>query len=282
MADTGGLQQERKKRLEANQALSRVAALREPDDVVGKPMYAQSQEYHQSLSKQNRLNADRARAATEQQTLSPDPAVARLMQNGNINPEQYDAATAQMNAIAEQIKGATTLAEAQAIFSRYETINRNLVESGLTDEQRKKIDQMRDVFWQSVVTTAPLLDDFLGGSDFGVGTFVADFVSLIQWAKGLKYAASQEPASMFAFLTPTPLRFSKKDGDSGIGEILWRRGKQLWQALLWGVQNGWVIMIGGALIFLICTIGYCVPLGVLAYTDPVCRPFIELLSGFGL
>ncbi|MEK7105331.1 MAG: hypothetical protein AAB865_01470 [Patescibacteria group bacterium] len=189
-----------------------------------------------------KYNEHQAEALTANASIGLSPAAERLAANGNIAEATYDSATTEVQGLTQQIREAKTLADAQRLFSRIRAIEDELITDGLSDEDRKRIDQMREMFWQSLITALPALDDFMGGSDFGVGTFTADFIIFVQYVKGLRYAASQEPYTLTNALSPTPFRFMESLTEGGFRGLMKKLdlGAKIWSVF----QTGFVFAIG--------------------------------------
>lgn len=180
------------------------------------------------LSPGERLNAERARAATTEAPINFNPSVERFANAGNIPDEEYAAAMAEMEMLNEQIRTAGTLAQAQGLAARFSDIERGLLEAGLSDEQSKAIQEAREQFWRGVRTAGPAIDDFIFGMDFGLGTFVGETVNVWQFVKGLKYRGTKEPLDkMSTLLTPPPYEFSASVSEGG---------KLLKRVFYWGLD----------------------------------------------
>lgn len=292
-------QAERSTRLQSAQAMARTQAIREeePDDIVGAPLWNMPAAVRQndtapqpigleralneeeSLSAKERLNAERARAQTSQASLGPDPSVTRFAENGNIDDATYQNSLNEMQQLTQQMRTTQTLAQAQGIAARYRALNDNLIESALSDEQRKGLNEFRNQIWRSIRNGGPLIDDLCGGWDVGFFTFLSDAIGVWQFAKGVKYRGSEEPLNFMALLTPPPydLKVTTSEGGKLIRRILFWAFDIVGFIWSWG-QTGLVVgLIAFSAIFL-TLFTECTTSTITATFDPMCQSLAKELG----
>ena len=232
-------------------------------------------EAEQDLSTTERFHAEQNRTAISQQSLGLNPAVERLAANNNISAEVYQQATAKPRTLTQQMRGATTMAQLQGLNQQYLAMNQELTESGLNEEQLKVLDDGRRWVWRGIVDGLPLIDDFLLGADFGIGTTVAGGVDAYQWVSGMGNFESHIESNL-KFFAPPPKQISTPE-KAGIFRTVMHWGVDvLGSFLLWFVQIGWMIALGITFFIIILVGSYCAYNTVFSLTNPVC---LDLASG---
>ena len=192
------------------------------------------------------LNATRAEAASKQSTIGFDTNVQRLADAGNIPDARMEEASARVADMTQQMREATTQAQVQALRLEYRQLQNELTEEGLEDQQQKLMDEARATMSRLIVDGGPLMDDALGGLDFGIGTMAADTVSGWQLLYGRSLRGNPEPDRLRKFFIPPPIRTIPAENDPQ-GLSIYKRAMVWWDmtttALLWFGQNGLIITI---------------------------------------
>lgn len=193
-----------------------------------------------------RLDHNRAQASAQKSSLGFDPNVQRLADGGNIPDTRMEEASNRVSDITQRLRQATTLAQIQALRLEYMQLNDQLAKEGMDDQQQKMIDEARGWWARLIVDGGPLIDDALGGMDFGIGTILADTINGWQFLYGRVLRGDPEPDRLRKFFIPPPLRTTPATNDPQ-GLSLYKRAMVLWDTivtvLLWFAQNGFILMI---------------------------------------
>lgn len=228
----------------------------------------------QETSTAERLHAEQTRAALSQQSIGLSPAVNYLAASGGIDSAIYRQATAQADTLAQQMRAAKSMVELQLLNRQYQALNRGLTESGLTELQTKAINEGRRWLWRTIVDGAPLVDDFLFGADFGVGTTIGASIDGYQWLSGM--ANIEERIESRGKLLLPPPRTMQPPKDTGFVTHMMHWWDVLASALIWVVQIGMVLVLGLSNFIMMGVGSYCAIDVAFSLNESIC---IEMAGG---